>query len=100
MRATWRATKSAELAALGHDVSRFVATHAVLERLLAAERRPPSRRAAVWLAAAGLVLLVIVGALVAVPMEHRAGEARRRARYIAAFEAEPGVLTALEHGAA
>jgi len=92
-----RLAYAAELAAFGHDVSPFVATRAVLERLLATERRPPSRRAAVWLAAAGLVLLVIVGALAAVRLEHRADEARRRARYIEAFEAEPGVLlTALD----
>ena len=92
-----RLAYGAELAAFQHDVSPFIPTRAVLEHLFHTERRPASRRAPQWLAGAGLILFVVVGLLVAVRAEDRAGDERSRAGYLEALRAEPGiVLTAID----
>jgi OOP family OmpA-OmpF porin len=81
-------THQAELARFQSDASPFLATRPALERCLFAQRRPPPKRAQIWLAAAAALAIAALGALFA----------RGRARaseldaYVETLGSQPGIL--------
>jgi OOP family OmpA-OmpF porin len=88
----------AELDAFVSDPSPFEATRPILEACLRLERRKPPRRAPVLLGALLGLLLAVLGFAVAHHLQVEAAAGRRRAAYVQAFRAEPGiVVTAIDH---
>ncbi len=80
-----------ELARFESDVTPFTNTRPLLDQCLRTERRPPARRARVWLALA-VALAAILGVNALLAREHERTETTRRVHdYIHRLDAQPGV---------
>jgi outer membrane protein OmpA-like peptidoglycan-associated protein len=91
-----RLAYQAELEQFRSDVSQFVPARPLLEPILRSERRPPPRRAHIYVIVLLVVLAVAVGALIIRAIDH----ARLLRTYVETLEAVPGIVvtSAERHG--